>query len=266
MVSREEDAGLGQVAALEDQSEHDIVALQDAYGYLPPGSEVLVNAQIQERPYRDFLMHQQGFLSGKTEGDLDSVPGYYGGTASYKFVQNAKHLNKLRVTRYTLHRDLGHHYDEYGRVQPESVAGLREESLAAAKAVPYVPYSSVGPDMAFKEADQYGAFLPTMRPFASRPLPYDRMRTSPYGAFSPYGSPYGVSSYGPRVMPSSRMPFRSGYEYGGLGMDAMYRPPSSLASRLNPQRSEGADLFNRVNRPFRSADAFGPGRPSVDNL
>lgn len=262
MVSREEDAGLGMVAALEDQSEHDIVTLQDAYGKLAPGAEVLMNAQIQERPYRDFLMHQQGFLSGKTEGDLDSVPGYYGGTASYKFVQDAKHLNKIRVTRYTLHRDLGHHYDEYGRVKPESVAGLREESLAVARAVPSVPYSSVGPDMAFKEADQYGAFLPTMRPFAARPPLYDRMRASPYGAFSPYGAPY--APYGSRIPPPG-MPSRSGgMEYGGL--DGMYRPPSSLASRLNPQRSEGADLFNRVNRPFRSADAFGPGRPVVDSL
>jgi hypothetical protein len=45
-------------------------------------------------------MKQQGLFSGKTEGDLDSVPGYYGGTASYKFVQNAKALNQHRVQRY----------------------------------------------------------------------------------------------------------------------------------------------------------------------
>jgi hypothetical protein len=45
-------------------------------------------------------MHLQGMFSGKVEGDLDSVPGYYGGTASYKWVQNAKALNHLRVARH----------------------------------------------------------------------------------------------------------------------------------------------------------------------
>jgi len=45
-------------------------------------------------------MHQQGLFSGKTEGDLESIPGYYGGTASYQFVQNAKALNQHRVVRH----------------------------------------------------------------------------------------------------------------------------------------------------------------------
>jgi hypothetical protein len=256
-----------------DHTTHDAIAIADGSDVylggevLAPGAEVLMHAQIQERPHRDFLMHQQGFMSGKTEGDLDSVPGYYAGTASYKFVQNAKHLNKLRVTRYTLHRDLGRHYDEYGRVVPESFASLREESLASAKAVPAVPYSSVGPDMAFKEADQYGAYLSTMRPFASqRPL-YDRMRTYPMGAYSPYGlrgMPSGYSSrgmldeYGMRGVSPGYSP------YGAYG--SMYRPPSTLASRLNPQLSEGADLMNRVNRPLRSEDAFRSDRRPVDSL
>jgi hypothetical protein len=241
-----------------DHTMHDAIVTADSIDvYAPgealaPGAEVLMHAQIQERPHRDFLMHQQGFMSGKTEGDLDSVPGYYAGTASYKFVQNAKHLNKLRVTRYTLHRDLGRHYDEYGRVVPESVASLREESLAVAKTVPAVRYSSVGPDMAFKEADQYGAYLSTMRPFAPQRSMYDRMRTSPYG-FSPYG---------PRGMPyDMRMP--GAYDR----MGDMYRGgPSTLSSRLNPRLSEGADLFNRLNRPLRSEDAFGSDRRPVDRL
>lgn len=64
-----------------------------------PGSEILWGRSEANRPDRNFLLHQQGFFSGKTEGDLDSVPGFYGGTASYRFVQNAKALNKLRVNR-----------------------------------------------------------------------------------------------------------------------------------------------------------------------
>ena len=68
--------------------------------YETPGSAILVTRQIADTPDRDFLMHQQGLFSGKTEGDLDSVPGYYAGTASYKFVQNARALNQHRVQRY----------------------------------------------------------------------------------------------------------------------------------------------------------------------
>ena len=68
--------------------------------YETPGSAILKDRQIADTPDRDFLMHQQGLFSGKTEGDLDSVPGYYAGTASYKFVQNARALNQHRVQRY----------------------------------------------------------------------------------------------------------------------------------------------------------------------
>ena len=68
--------------------------------YETPGSAILQMRQIADTPDKDFLMNQQGLFSGKTEGDLDSVPGYYGGTASYKFVQNAKALNQHRVQRY----------------------------------------------------------------------------------------------------------------------------------------------------------------------
>jgi len=68
--------------------------------YETPGSAILQMRQIADTPDRDFLLNQQGLFSGKSEGDLDSVPGYYGGTASYKFVQNAKALNQHRVQRY----------------------------------------------------------------------------------------------------------------------------------------------------------------------
>jgi hypothetical protein len=52
-----------------------------------------------DTPDREYLMNLQGLFSGKTVGDLDSVPGYYGGTASYKFVQNARSLKQHRSVR-----------------------------------------------------------------------------------------------------------------------------------------------------------------------
>lgn len=67
-----------------------------------PGSKVLFARQLEDAPESDFLMHQQGLFSGKAVGTLDSVPGYYGGTASYKWVQNAKALNQIRRTRNML--------------------------------------------------------------------------------------------------------------------------------------------------------------------
>ena len=86
MVSREDGAnsayGDAMVAALKDHTDHDAITQWATSETLPPGSEILTYRQVEERPYRDFLMHQQGFLSGKTAGDLESVPGYYGGTAS----------------------------------------------------------------------------------------------------------------------------------------------------------------------------------------
>jgi hypothetical protein len=65
-----------------------------------PGSLILKGRQFADVPDKDFLMHQQGLYSGKTVGDLDSVPGYYGGTASYKFVQNAHVFRQHRRVRY----------------------------------------------------------------------------------------------------------------------------------------------------------------------
>jgi len=67
-----------------------------------PGSEVLKYRQMGDTPEPEYLMHLQGFFSGKSVEDLDSVPGYYGGTASYQFVQNAYALNQHRVLRHLM--------------------------------------------------------------------------------------------------------------------------------------------------------------------
>jgi hypothetical protein len=81
-----------------------------------PPAAILKALQFEDIPDREFLMKQQGFFSGKTEGDLDSVPGYYGGTASYKFVQNAKALNKQRVQRHL--KSLRHEETAVERILP----------------------------------------------------------------------------------------------------------------------------------------------------
>lgn len=253
MVSREDGVGGADgadlVAELKDHTDHDALTLWGSSETLPPGSEILTLRQVEERPYRDFLMHQQGFLSGKTEGDLDSVPGYYAGTASYKFVQNARHLNQMRVTRYTLSRALGEHHDEYGRVVSDSPAAkLRADALAAAKAIPFVPYSSVGPDMAFKEAGEYGAFLGTHRPFRPDVLPYDQIRGMryPYGIGGDFGVPIGgpMGRYGPRYGSRYGSAYSPYSNYGGLSM-----MPSTLQQRLNPTKTR-AQIYNEINRPY----------------
>jgi len=65
-----------------------------------PGSAILKRRQFEDIPPFDFLMHQQGPLfSGKSVGDLDSVPGYYGATASAQFVQHAHAFKQLRKAR-----------------------------------------------------------------------------------------------------------------------------------------------------------------------
>lgn len=61
-----------------------------------PGSAILFARQEHERPD---LMHQQGLFSGKTVGHLDSVPGFYGGTKSYKWVQNTRATTQHRLVR-----------------------------------------------------------------------------------------------------------------------------------------------------------------------
>jgi len=78
------------------------VPLSSKIWYETPGSSILIGRQIDESPGPDFLMNQRGLFNGKNEGTLDSIPGYYGGTASYKFVQNARALNHIRVKRYKI--------------------------------------------------------------------------------------------------------------------------------------------------------------------
>lgn len=259
MVSREDGAEAAAAAAatvavatLEDHSDHDAITLWGTSEVLPPGSEILTYRKIEERPHRDFLMHQQGFLSGKTAGDLDSVPGYYGGTASYKFVQNARSLNQMRVTRYTLSRALGEHHDEYGRVVSDAPAAkLRAETLAEAKAVPFVPYSSVGPDMAFKEAGEYGAYIGTHRPFRPDTLPYDLIRSArPYGYNGLYGAPGALG------VPGGVMSRFGSYgdRYGGYGDRYGAAYPSTLYQRLNPTKTK-AQMYNELNRVYPAGTA-----------
>ena len=262
----DEEAAAYAVAEIMDHSAHDAVNFaSETMGAdtMPPGSEILTYRQIEERPHRDFLMHQQGFLSGKTSGDLDSVPGYYAGTASYRFVQNAKHLNQLRVTKFKMNYTLGEHYDEYGRVMSDSPAArLRGEVLAEAKKIPFEPYTSIGPDMAFKEADQYGAFLATQRPFQAPRYPYDRARMGGYP-----GYPGGVYGVGEDMSPGMAGYPRSGYPRSGYGFGSAFpynspfanpsRLPSTLQSRLNPAISRELGGFNELNRPQRAGEMSG---------
>jgi hypothetical protein len=77
-----------------------MVSLSAEEWFETPGSAILKHRAMDDTPPRDYLMNLQGMFSGKTEGDLDSVPGYYGGTASYRFVQNARALNQHRVIRH----------------------------------------------------------------------------------------------------------------------------------------------------------------------
>jgi hypothetical protein len=260
MVSREDGAnsayGDAMVAALKDHTDHDAITQWATSETLPPGSEILTYRKIEERPYRDFLMHQQGFLSGKTEGDLESVPGYYGGTASYKFVQNAQALNQMRVTRYKLSRELGEHHDEYGRVVSDKPAAkLRAETLAVAKAVPFVPYSSVGPDMAYKEAGEYGAFLGTYSPFRPDKLPYDLLRSAraPYGM---YGGPGAPGAFAGPMKRYGGYGANGGYGgYGGYGgFGGFARPGTTLQQRLNPTKTR-AQIYNEINRVYPAGTA-----------
>ena len=163
MVSVESDVDFAVERLYEDQMRHDAItlahsALEGEWNSIP-GSEILVTRQIAERPYRDFLMHQQGFLSGKTEGDLDSVPGFYGATRSYKWVQNAKALQQHRIKRVEQGRVLGRHYDEYGRYTKQDALVVRASAFKAARAVPFTPYSSMAQGIAYKRAGEHGAYF-----------------------------------------------------------------------------------------------------------
>tara|TARA_R110000868_G_scaffold297821_3_gene558108 strand:- start:14190 stop:14750 length:561 start_codon:yes stop_codon:yes gene_type:complete len=132
-----------------------------------PGSEILKFRQMSDTPDREYLMNLQGLFSGKTSGDLDSVPGYYAGTTSYRWVQNAQALNQHRLLRH-LEED-----QEDGPVDPviqEAVADMerviptltpsaaRTEAYQSAKALSKRP-ALKGParGFAYKVADEFGA-------------------------------------------------------------------------------------------------------------
>jgi hypothetical protein len=119
---------------------------------------ILFARQYEERPADDFLLTQQGFFSGKSEGDLDSVPGFYGGTASYKFVQNIKALQQHRVVRY---RQAKREHDRVVGIRPtlmpsEARIEAYNKARGADEAKPVLKGTPRGP--VFKRADEFGAF------------------------------------------------------------------------------------------------------------
>jgi len=131
-----------------------MVSLSKDVWFETPGSAILFARQEEERPNKDFLMNQQGLFSGKTEGDLDSVPGYYGGTASYKWVQNAKVLNQHRIARYRKHGYEGSAYSVKSHLTPS------ETRIAAYKASRSMKPVLKGPARGreLKHANEFGAY------------------------------------------------------------------------------------------------------------
>jgi hypothetical protein len=119
-----------------------------------PGSAILKRRQFEDVPAFDFLMHQQGpFFSGKSVGDLDSVPGYYGATASVKFVQNAQAMKQIRKAR------AAHNIQKYGVLATpfeKRLEALRSSVMFAPKA-PRAPNVSKARGYAFKYAGEVGA-------------------------------------------------------------------------------------------------------------
>lgn len=118
------------------------------------GSAILKRRQFEDVPRKNFLMHQQGLFSGKTVGDLDSVPGYYGGTASIRFVQNAHAIRNIKKTR------VKYNLQQYGKVSAPFEKRLEAYRIAAdlhkpATGRPMVVSAARGPS--FKYAGQYGA-------------------------------------------------------------------------------------------------------------
>jgi hypothetical protein len=105
---------------------------------------ILKYIQMEDMPDRaNYLMNQQGLFSGKTEGDLDSVPGYYGGTASYKFVQNARAMNQTRVQRH--------------------LKSLRQEERAVERILPSLTPSEARVN-AYKQAQRFRSAKPLKGP------------------------------------------------------------------------------------------------------
>lgn len=145
-----------------------------------PGSEILKYRQAGDTPASDYLMTlPQGMFSGKAVGDLDSVPGYYGGTASYKFVQNAHALNQARLIR---HFEFGEEEEEE-ELTPSELDAIKQDALS-------------------------GIVLPTLTPSESRIEAYEaakRMGQRPPLKGPARGYKYKVADqYGARKQPKFR--------------------------------------------------------------
>lgn len=118
-----------------------------------PGSTILKLRQFEDIPEYDFLMHPQGFFSGKTVGDLHSVPGYYGATTDKRFVQNARAVTNIRRSHAK------HNVQRYGTLSApfeKRLEAYRAAALLRPKEErPVLKSKAHGPR--FKFADQYGA-------------------------------------------------------------------------------------------------------------
>lgn len=121
-----------------------------------PGSTILMLRQYEDIPAYDFLMHPQGFFSGKTVGDLHSVPGYYGATTDKRFVQNARAVTNIRKSHAK------HNVQRYGTLSApfeKRLEAYRAAALLRPKVEkvdrPMLKSKAHGPR--FKFSDQYGA-------------------------------------------------------------------------------------------------------------
>ena len=118
-----------------------------------PGSAILKRRQFEDIPPFDFLMHQQGpFFSGKSVGDLDSVPGYYGATADVRFVQNANAVQRIKRAR------VAHNMRTYGVLALPFEKRLEAFRASAGAPKPIrTPNVSKARGNAFKFAGERGA-------------------------------------------------------------------------------------------------------------
>lgn len=139
-----------------------MVSLSQDMWFETPGSAILKGHQISDSPPADFLMHPQGLFSGKVEGDLDSVPGYYGGTASYKWVQNARALTQHRLQRVKAAKARNEHLPFDFEFPPRhglSPSDARIAAFQAAKARQAKKETRKTParGQRYKSSDEFGA-------------------------------------------------------------------------------------------------------------
>jgi len=140
-----------------------------------PGSTILKSRQMSDTPDREYLMNLQGMFSGKTEGDLDSIPGYYGGTASYKFVQNAHAVRQHRALRRRAARSAAAE-DAAENLQSHltpSDARVAAYQSARSKALKKKAVKSKARGTEYKYAGQFGA---TTRPRGKEGDPTKQIR------------------------------------------------------------------------------------------